>query len=54
MNDDVDEDNAYEVNMEKIMARFSNFNSVMSQKSDADDDDEEDEDTKHEDDRDDD
>ena len=45
MNDDEDESNQYEVNMEKIMARFSNFNSVLSQSKDnTDDDDEEEED----------
>jgi len=48
INDDADEDNAYEVNMEKIMARFSNFNSAMSQKSDDNDDDDDDDDTKQE------
>lgn len=34
--------------MDKIMARFSNFNSQMSQKSDQDDDDDENEDEKPE------
>ena len=41
--DDEDESNQYEVNMEKIMARFSNFNSVLSQSSSADNEDEEEE-----------
>jgi hypothetical protein len=30
INDDDEDNNQYEVNMEKIMARFTNFNSVMS------------------------
>jgi len=42
--DDEDNDKDYEMNMEKIMAKFSNFNSVLSQKSSATDDDDEDED----------
>lgn len=39
MGDDEDNDKDYEMNMDKIMAKFSNFN-VLSQKSSNDDDDE--------------
>lgn len=34
-------DNSYEVNMEKIMARFSNFNTYVSNNSSNDDNDDE-------------
>lgn len=37
--EDVDEENHYEVNMEKIMQRFSNFNSLVASNSKEDDDD---------------
>lgn len=39
MGDDEDNDKDYEMNMDKIMAKFSNFN-VLSQKSNDDDDEE--------------
>ena len=49
MGDDEDNDKDYEMNMDKIMAKFSNFN-VLSQKSSNDDEDEDnqEEDSKHE------
>lgn len=40
--DDEDNEKDYEMNMEKIMAKFSNFNTVLSQHSNQDDDEEED------------
>lgn len=42
-NDDDDDSNSYEMNMEKIMQRFSNFNTLVSQHSNTDDDDDEEE-----------
>jgi len=42
--DEEKEDSNYDVQMEKIMARFTNFNSILSQGSSNDDDDEEDDD----------
>jgi hypothetical protein len=39
--DDEGDDNSYEVNMEKIMQRFTNFNNLMSSSSAADDEEEE-------------
>jgi hypothetical protein len=46
--DDDDADNHYEVNMEQIMKRFTNFNSMVSSSSSNQDDDEDDEDDKKE------
>lgn len=47
--DEDDNDKDYEVNMEKIMAKFTNFNASMSNRSsssnDNDDDEEEDDET---------
>lgn len=40
--DDEDNDKDYEMNMEKIMAKFSNFNTVLSQKSNEEEEDEDD------------
>mmetsp|Transcript_5538 Transcript_5538/g.9452 ORF Transcript_5538/g.9452 Transcript_5538/m.9452 type:complete len:302 (-) Transcript_5538:412-1317(-) len=50
-NDDDDdrEDNSYEVQMEKIMARFTNFNQIICQNQPNDDDDDEDDDETQED-----
>jgi hypothetical protein len=42
--DDDDDNKDYEMNMEKIMAKFTNFNTSMSNRSNATDDDEEEED----------
>lgn len=36
-----DDENGYDVQMDKIMARFNNFNRILSQSSNNDDDDEE-------------
>ena len=50
---DEDDTNHYEVNMEKIMARFTNFNQLItSTNSNNDDDEEEEEDKKEENERD--
>ena len=46
MGDEDEGDNNYEVNMDKIMARFSNFNSIVSSNSKDDDEDEEEEEKK--------
>ncbi len=46
--DDDDDSNSYEVNMERIMAKFTNFNSSQSQDASQDDDDEEEEEDKAE------
>jgi hypothetical protein len=46
--DDDDADNHYEVNMEQIMKRFTNFNSMVSSSSSNQDDDEEEDDDKKE------
>ena len=46
--DDDDNDKDYEMNMEKIMAKFSNFNSVLSQKSNDEEEEDEEEDQQHE------
>ena len=47
---DDEQDNSYEVQMEKIMARFTNFNQIISQgNSNDDDDDDDDDETTHED-----
>ncbi|CDW85853.1 UNKNOWN [Stylonychia lemnae] len=43
--DDDDNEKDYEMNMEKIMAKFTNFNASMSNKSNNENDDEEDDDT---------
>lgn len=43
--DEDDDSKDYEMNMEKIMAKFSNFNTGMSNKSNNDDDEEEEEET---------
>lgn len=42
--DEDDNDRDYEMNMEKIMAKFTNFSTSMSNKSNNDDDDEDGED----------
>lgn len=42
--DEDDNERDYEMNMEKIMAKFTNFSTSMSNKSNNDDDEEEDED----------
>jgi hypothetical protein len=47
--EDEKEDSNYDVQMEKIMARFTNFNQILSQTSGTDDDDEDDDDDTHED-----
>lgn len=39
---DEDEDNTYDVQMEKIMARFTNFNQILTNQSPPDDDDDDD------------
>mgnify|MGYP006879641545 CR=1 FL=1 len=41
MSDDDDDNNMYEMNMEKIMQRFSNFNSLVSSKSQSEEEEEE-------------
>jgi hypothetical protein len=41
--DDDDDNKDYEMNMEKIMAKFTNFNTSMSNRSNATDDDDEEE-----------
>lgn len=49
--DEEKEDSNYDVQMEKIMARFTNFNSILSQGSSADDDDDDDDDDDTQDDK---
>ncbi len=46
--DDDKEDNSYEVQMEKIMARFTNFNQILIQNPTNDDDDDDDDQTQDE------
>jgi len=41
--DDDKDENSYEIQMEKIMARFTSFNHILSQGQSADDDDDDDE-----------
>jgi hypothetical protein len=45
--DEDDNDNHYEVNMEKIMQRFSNYNTLSMSSSNQDDDDDEEENKKN-------
>lgn len=42
--DPADDDNGYDVQMDKIMARFNSFNQILSQNSNTDDDDDDDDD----------
>jgi len=49
--DEEKEDSNYDVQMEKIMARFTNFNSILSQGSSNDDDDDDDDDDDTQDDK---
>ena len=49
IDDTEDADNHYEVNMEKIMARFTNFNQLITSSNSNADDDEEEDDKKEED-----
>lgn len=48
MGEEDDNDNQYEVNMEKIMARFTNFNQLINNSNSGNDDEEEDEENKKE------